>query len=200
MRELAVLGQLPPERSDAARNRRRILEAAARVVADGDLSLDEVARAARVGVGTVYRRFGDRAGLVHALLDEHERRFQEAFLHGPPPLGPGAPPAARIRAFLHAVVDRVAGHTRLLMLTEADPVGRYHRGHYPIWHLHLCTLLDRPDRQLLAHVLLAPLSAGLIGHLLADGLDTDRIKAGIDQLLPGITDEGGKTIVQVTQG
>ena len=50
----------------------------------------EVAAAAGVGVGTLYRRFGDRSGLAYALIDERERAFQSAFIEGPSPLGPGA--------------------------------------------------------------------------------------------------------------
>src|SRR5690606_40488482 len=98
---LPLVDQAPAERADAARNRRRILAAASEIVATrgaSSLSLDEVARAAGVGVGTVYRRFGDRAGLVSALVDEREVEFQAAFMNGPPPLGPGAPPEQRLRA------------------------------------------------------------------------------------------------------
>ena len=54
--------------------------------------MEDVAHAACVGTGTLYRRFGDRAGLALALLDEQEREFQNALITGPPPLGPGAPP------------------------------------------------------------------------------------------------------------
>src|SRR2546429_5783013 len=69
--KLLVIGAPPAERADAARNRRKILAAAPPVLArDGgdSLALDVVAREAGVGVGTVYRRFGSRAGLVSALL------------------------------------------------------------------------------------------------------------------------------------
>src|SRR5271166_4988533 len=90
------------ERSDAAANRARILDAARCLVnAEGAdaVSLDRIAAKAAVGKGTVFRRFGDRAGLMSALLDEDMRAFQDAFLSGPPPLGPGAPPAQRLEAF-----------------------------------------------------------------------------------------------------
>jgi len=46
--------------------------------------------AAGVGKGTLIPRFGDRAGLAVALLDERERELQERILSGRPPLGPGA--------------------------------------------------------------------------------------------------------------
>lgn len=119
---LGTMTEPPTERADAARNRRKILDAAARLVAAegaAGLSLDLVAKAADVGVGTVYRRFGDRAGLVFALLEDRERRFREK-LDGPPPLGPGAPPGLRVRAFLHALVDLVEEQRELLLLAEAS--------------------------------------------------------------------------------
>jgi AcrR family transcriptional regulator len=61
-----------PLRSDAERNRKRILAAAAELfAADGlEASLEGIAAQAGVGVGTVYRRFGDREGLIDALFEE----------------------------------------------------------------------------------------------------------------------------------
>jgi AcrR family transcriptional regulator len=65
-----------PLRRDAERNRRRILDAARKLVAQRGLAIshDEIARAADVAVGTVYRRFPDKESLVEALyadrLDE----------------------------------------------------------------------------------------------------------------------------------
>jgi AcrR family transcriptional regulator len=59
-----------PLRRDAERNRQRVLKAAAEVFTERglDVSLDEVARHAGVGVGTVYRRFGTKEELVEALF------------------------------------------------------------------------------------------------------------------------------------
>jgi AcrR family transcriptional regulator len=61
-----------PLRADAARNRQRILEAAAEVFAQRglDVSLDDIAHAAGVGVGTVYRRFPCKDDLIDALFDD----------------------------------------------------------------------------------------------------------------------------------
>ena len=61
-----------PLRRDAVRNRQRILAAAAQVFTERglDATLDEVARAAGVGIGTVYRRFPDKESLVTALFRE----------------------------------------------------------------------------------------------------------------------------------
>jgi AcrR family transcriptional regulator len=60
-----------PLRADAERNRRRILAAAAEVFAKRglDAGLDEIARHAGVGTGTVYRRFPDKALLIDALFE-----------------------------------------------------------------------------------------------------------------------------------
>jgi AcrR family transcriptional regulator len=59
-----------PLRRDAERNRQRILAAAAEVFTGRglDATLDEVARVAGVGIGTVYRRFPDKESLVAELF------------------------------------------------------------------------------------------------------------------------------------
>src|ERR1700709_2058318 len=61
-----------PLRKDAARNRERILAAAGEVFAERGLevTLDDIAHHAGVGVGTVYRRFRDKEELIDALFDE----------------------------------------------------------------------------------------------------------------------------------
>jgi len=62
----------PRLRRDAERNRQRILGAAADAFAAGGLgvTMDEIARRAGVGVGTVYRRFPDKAILIDALFEQ----------------------------------------------------------------------------------------------------------------------------------
>src|SRR5919109_5128327 len=97
--QLPILGEPRPERADARRNRLRVLEAADRRFTEHgvkNVSLDAIAAAAGVGKGTVFRRFGDRAGLAVALLDEREQELQGKILTGPPPLGPGAPAVDRV--------------------------------------------------------------------------------------------------------
>jgi AcrR family transcriptional regulator len=169
-REPAPIGlgdHAPPERADAARNRRRILEAT-RTLVDRDgaqsVTVAAVARAAGVGPATVIRRFGDKAGLLMALLDEQERELQEAMLRGPPPLGPGAPARERVYAFLDALVALTDANADILLASETVKAGaRYRTGAYSAWRQHLALLLAqaRPelDAPLLAHLLLAPLAA-----------------------------------------
>ena len=62
-----------PLRADARRNRERILRAARRVFADQGMhsQIDDVAKRAKVGVGTVYRHFPTKEALLDALVREH---------------------------------------------------------------------------------------------------------------------------------
>lgn len=176
----------PKERADAARNRAAILDAAAALFAEHGVdavSMDQVAAAAGVGKGTLFRRFGDKAGLAVALLDARERLLQEGILHGPPPLGPGAPPAERLVAFADAYVGYVLEHLPLVRMSEtAAPGARYRIGAYRFWHRHVAILLGgTPDPEHAAHALLAPLAAEHLTALLPE-LGEDRVRAGITRL------------------
>jgi AcrR family transcriptional regulator len=163
--ELPVVdpGQGPRERADAARNRKRILAAAAVLVSERGIehvSMDDVARAAAVGTGTLYRRFGDRAGLALALLDDHTRRFQDELILGPPPLGPGAPARERLRAFGEGYLDLLERHAGLLMAAEAHGIEA--RGPHALYATHLTILVREAapqlDAQFTAEALLATLA------------------------------------------
>jgi len=116
------------ERGDAARNRALLLQAARALIAERGadaVTMDDIAAAAGVGKGTVFRRFGSRAGLMMVLLDEDERASQQAFLFGPPPLGPGAPPLDRLIAFGRKRICFVHAHHALLSAANGDPHNRY---------------------------------------------------------------------------
>lgn len=189
--DLPVAGQPRAERADAARNRERVLAAARRLFAERGVravTMDEVARAAGVAKGTVFHRFGDRAGLALALLDEHERELQERILRGPPPLGPGAPPRERLLALLAALVELTVEHRDLLLEVErAAPAARYRTGAYRAWLQHAVLLLGDDDA-LRAHMLLAPLAADLVWHLLEDeDADPPAIAAAVLDLARRVT-------------
>jgi AcrR family transcriptional regulator len=117
----------PQERGDAARNRALLIQAARDLVAERGpdaVTMDDVAAAAGVGKGTLFRRFGSRAGLMMVLLDEDERASQQAFLFGPPPLGPDAPPVERLIAFGRERIRFVHTHHALLSAAHRDPQTR----------------------------------------------------------------------------
>lgn len=69
-----------PLRRDAELNRQRILAAAGELFADRGLAvtLDDIARHAGVGVGTVYRRYPDKELLIDALFEERLKALCEA--------------------------------------------------------------------------------------------------------------------------
>ncbi|WP_331767295.1 helix-turn-helix domain-containing protein [Embleya sp. NBC_00896] len=184
---LELLRTPPPrERADAARNRAAVLDAAARLFAErgvADVSMDQIASAAGVGKGTLFRRFGDKSGLAVALLDARERRLQEAVLSGPPPLGPGAPADARLAAFVTAYLDYLIEHLDLVRMSEtAAPGARYRIGAYRFWQRHVSILLaDTPDPATAAHCLLAPLAAEHVAAILPE-VGEERLRAGVLRL------------------
>ncbi|WP_437049457.1 TetR/AcrR family transcriptional regulator [Streptomyces sp. enrichment culture] len=182
-------------RADAARNRARLLEAAARLVAEhgaAGVTMEAVAAAASVGKGTVFRRFGDRTGLLMALLDHSEKKFQAAILGGPPPLGPGAPPVERLRAFGRAVLRRTSDELELQLAAEPGaerrftvPPRRFLRHHVV---LLLRQALPDADAELLAHTLMAYLDPVLVHHLTRQcRMPLARLEAGWLDLVARVT-------------
>ena len=163
------------ERADAARNRLRVLAAAERLFAErgvGGVTMDDIAAAAGVGKGTLYRRFVDKGGLAVALLDQREREFQQQLLTGPPPLGPGADPAERLAAFITGYLTFVQRQLDLVLLSEtATPGARLRTGAHAFWRQHcryLLGLAGAPHPDLRADLLLAGLAADQVRHWLHD--------------------------------
>lgn len=174
LRELPVTGQPPQERGDAARNRALLLDAATRLIAERGpeaVTMDDIAAAAGVGKGTLFRRFGSRAALMVVLLDEDEQDLQRKFLFGPGPLGPSAPPFERLLAYGRERLKFV--HTHAAVMTEAarDPQTRYnavaelHRTHVRVL-LEAAGTTGNIDAQ--ADALLALLEANYVEHQLND--------------------------------
>src|SRR4051794_34362314 len=150
-------------RADAARNRARILEATEALVAEHGIeavSMEDVAKAACVGTGTLYRRFGDRAGLAFALLDEQTRDFQNALIAGAPPLGPGVPAAERLEAFGAGYIELLERHSALM--AAAAPGGKQGVGPHSFFATHVAILLREAapelDAEFTAEALLATLA------------------------------------------
>lgn len=197
----------PHERADAARNRQMILRAAEDLLArsgTGHVSIDEVAAAAGVGKGTVFRRFGSRAGLMRALVEERVHALSQAFTSGPPPLGPGAPPARRLAAFLDAAVEIaarngavMAAYDRALTAREAEVFSRQANSAYRDWHAHASALISeaRPDldAELLADLLLTSLHSDLARHLMSRG-ETGRLTATLRQVTTILLTRPGRSV------
>ncbi|MGM7647801.1 TetR/AcrR family transcriptional regulator [Nocardia sp. JW2] len=177
----------PPERTDAARNRAKVLAAAADLFATRDprtVTMDDIAKAAGVGRGTLYRRYPDRNAIAVALLDEHERAIQEQLLRGEPPLGPGAPPAERLAAFYAAMIELLSAHAHLVLGAETGGA-RFATGAYGFWALHVRALLVEagiPQPDSLIDTVLAPVAAEVYLQQRERGLSPEQITAGLSVL------------------
>jgi AcrR family transcriptional regulator len=108
-----------PQRSDAKRNRARILEAArACLAADGhEAQIDDIARKAGVGVGTVYRHFPTKETLLEALAAQHFHRLADAAREALE----DADPWDGLSAFLSRAAEWQANDRALAEVMAAEP-------------------------------------------------------------------------------
>lgn len=167
------------ERADAVRNRRHLLATARTMLAEcggtEDLTMDALAERACLGKGTVFRRFGTRAGIFRALLEDDEQAFQEQVLAGPPPLGPGAEPLDRLVAYGRARIAFMLDHREIARATldggRPVPAGT----ESPMSRTHIRMLLGRlrldgADLDMLAVQLTAALDGPLLLYMNASDL------------------------------
>nr|WP_203614150.1 TetR/AcrR family transcriptional regulator [Streptomyces sp. SID13726] len=150
------------------------MAAAAELVADRGaehVTTHEIARAAGVGKATLFRCFGDRDGLLLALLHDAEGDFHDAYTCGPPPLGPGAPARERLTAFGCALIGRIADEADLgAALAREVPCKRRHGSDVGrAFHRHVAALLREAgvegDTDMLAHALLVFTNFETVDHL-----------------------------------
>ncbi|MBY3988171.1 TetR/AcrR family transcriptional regulator [Rhodococcus fascians] len=187
---LPVVGE-DSERCDAARNRRLLLDAATELVATlgaDAVTMEAVATRAGVGKGTVFRRFGNRAGLMRALLDHTEKMLQSSFMFGEPPLGPGADPIDRLVAFGRARLEFIRVQGEVLRAAESSADARYSAPAHMVNFTHVLALLRAAgvegDLELLTYWLLTPLEATLVLHQYRDlGMTMDRLADGWEDLV-----------------
>jgi AcrR family transcriptional regulator len=101
----ALRGSRKP-RADAQRNRDGLLEAAKAAFAEvgPEASLDEIARRARVGIGTLYRHFPTRDAIVEAVY----RREVQQLADAAPRLADSLPPVEALRAWMGVFIDYIA--------------------------------------------------------------------------------------------
>ena len=191
------------ERADAARNRQAVLEAAGRLFDDaaeiGAVSMDDVARAAGVGKGTLFRRFGDRTTLIRTVYDARLTDLRTAIAGGPPPLGPGTDPRARIPALLEAVVDFKLDNRKLAMSLERDQrdgaATLYTSPSYVETHRLLTSLLTEvigaDEAAWIAYALLAATRVDLVDHLVtAEGMTRDDLHRRVRALVGRVLSSG----------
>ncbi|MGH3380603.1 MAG: TetR/AcrR family transcriptional regulator [Actinoallomurus sp.] len=161
-------------RKDAVRNRMAVLAAAdalfARRESPEDVTMADVAAAAGVGKGTLFRAFGDRTGLIRALYGARLEPIMDAVEAGPPPLGPATPPLQRVPALLDALLCFKLDNRRLaLALEETGSASPYQAEHYERWHSLFRAMLEQipglADSDFTAHALLAATRADLVEHL-----------------------------------
>jgi len=199
------------ERADAVRNRRAILAATEDLLTryrPDQVSVERIAAAAGVGKGTVFHRFGSRNGLMVELMRERAMALGEAVTDGPPPLGPGAPPRERLRAFIEAVYEVVSRNKGLMAalgstIAHPPPPGepadaedevacaRANHPVYQVWHAHIGALIAavRPDldAEMLADVLLSPLQNDVVVLALQRG-DNARVAGALYALIAALLD------------
>lgn len=172
------MAEAPHVRIDAARNSMLVLTIARRLIAElgaEAVTMEAVAVTAGVGKGTVFRRFGSRAGLFMTLLDEDEKAAQHAYLFGSPPLGPGAAPLQRLLAYGRACLQFVQSHLSLLLSAIRDPQMR-DTGSARLEHTHVRVLLEK---------------AGTSGNL---GVQTDALIGLLDASYVAHQLQGGQTV------
>src|SRR5260370_21759902 len=147
------------------------------------LTMDALAEQAALGKGTVFRRFGTRAGIFQALLDDDERVFQEQVLAGPPPLGPGAPPIDRLIAYGRARAAFLIEHREIARAaldgSQPIPAG----AQTPVSQMHIRVLLAQiplgpADLDVLAMQPTAALDRPLLLYLSASDLTGGSAQTG----------------------
>ena len=195
---------LPPtaesERRDAARNRELLLRAARELIeergVDG-LNTGALAERAGVGKGTVFRRFGSRAGLLLTLLSDAEAGFQGRFMFGPPPLGPGAPPLERLVAFGSERISWVLEYGELARAADVSASSRFDVPAAVLCQRHLEMLLREAgvtaDPWLMATSLGAALEPERLLHAVAvHGIGPERLTASWRELVSRVAGRGVK--------
>ena len=189
------------ERRDVARNRGRILDAARTLFEERgvvNVTMEEIARAAGVGKGTLYRRFPHKGLLCHALLDEPTRAFQASTLEGLGETGVG--PAEKLGLFLDGLVRFTDEHLDLLYGGHETLDGTERLAHFahPSYGWLRSTVLGllraaqrsgeldaELDAEYLSDALLAPLGVDLFYHQRRVlGFPVERMSAGLRSLLP----------------
>ncbi|MGO1049970.1 TetR/AcrR family transcriptional regulator [Crossiella sp. CA198] len=173
------------ERADAARNRQAILAAAERLIIERGpdaVTMDEIALAAGVGKGTLFRRFGDRRGLIHELLDQYRDEVTNQV--DTACAAAAADPVHRLLACLGVLFDESRRLRPLIAALEAQSAPGACCRPGGGWHSLLAERITQasPARagsaDFLAHALLAGMRAELVRHVTEDlGTPIEQVRA-----------------------
>ncbi|MEV7380753.1 TetR/AcrR family transcriptional regulator [Streptomyces lydicus] len=185
-------------RKDAARNRAAVFAAADTLFAQcrspEDVTMADIAAAAGVGKGTLFRAFGDRTALIRALCEARLEPLRSAVEEGPPPLGPATPPLQRVPALLDAVLCFKLDNRHLALALEATGADSpYRTAHYERWHTLLRDLLKQlpalaalDSADFAAHALLAATRADLVEYLAGEkGLPREELRKRLADYIAG---------------
>ncbi|MFF4352926.1 TetR/AcrR family transcriptional regulator [Streptomyces sp. NPDC001530] len=160
------------ERADAARNRRAILAAAERLLVEGaPASMDDVARAAGVGKGTVFRRFGSRSGLLQALVAQYDEEIDKAARQA---LDDSPDPRQQTLTFVDKLFDIRLERCALWAALEGDLEATHDtRGACDQVHTRLTGFIERArpdgDAAFFAHCVIAAMRIDLVTQLSESG-------------------------------
>ncbi|WP_353946895.1 TetR/AcrR family transcriptional regulator [Streptomyces sp. HUAS MG91] len=147
-------------RSDARRNREKLLTAARSVfsaTAEGPVTLDAVARAAGVGIGTLYRHFPTREALVEAVYAAE----LDALAAAASELLDELPPVPALRAWLDRYTAFAATKHGMIDMLRSGPSPT--------------TMPTRPTRERIAAAVGELLAAGARGGTLRSDVDPDDV-------------------------
>jgi AcrR family transcriptional regulator len=108
-------------RADAQRNRERILEVAREAFTrhGAEAALDDIARRAELGPGTLYRHFPTRDALIEAVFRSQVEQLTAAGRH----FALTMPPLPALRAWMFVFIDYVAAKTLILPAMDTVPGG-----------------------------------------------------------------------------
>lgn len=195
-------GRARGERRDAAENREQILAAARSLFAERGVdavTMDEIARVAGVGKGTLYRRYAHKGLLCAALLDESSRRFQGEVLARAGRGGGDGSALADLEFFLTRLVAFNEENAELLSAVQDAAFGErrsavYVSAAYDWQRLTVVALLRRAvaigespaslDIEALADTILAPFDIDLyLFQRRGRGFDAARIAGAVRRLL-----------------
>ncbi len=140
------------------------------------VTMDAIAAEAGIGKGTIFRAFGSREGLFHALWAAELAELREQVENGWPPLGPGAPSVERAAAFLDALLAFKLKNRHLIRALELGP-RVLQSEHYKWMKNTLQHLIEdaapaptKSSAGYAAHVLLAAMHIDLVEEMIAGGL------------------------------